>query len=137
MTEAPYKALTFDQAGKKRKLDTDAETSKVSPVTKPKNSLKPTTKKSTTEKKLYRTGEWYLGTDEEPYDNNGKCLTEGGLFAYYQCDTGKRAKKPEATRVTIMRREEKPGPKPKDTDKTGNQQQADPDTTQEAMEDEP
>ena len=77
ITEAQYKALTFDQAGKKRKLDTDAGTSKDSPVTKPKNSLKPTTKKSTTEKKLYRTGEWYLGTDEEPYDNNGKCLTEG------------------------------------------------------------
>ena len=101
--EAQYKALTFDLAGKKRKLDSDAGTSKDSPATRPKTSLKFTTKKSATERKLFKQGEWYLGEDKEPCDNNGNKLTEGGLFAYYQNDLGKRAKKHEVSRVTVMR----------------------------------
>ena len=74
-----------------------------------------------------------MGTDGKPYDNNGKCLTEGGLFPLYQREDGKRAKKPEATRVTIIKQDNKPGPKPKDTKNTA---QSDLDTTQEAMDEE-
>ena len=86
---------------------------------------------------MYKQGEWYLGTDAKPYDNNGKCLTEGGLFPFYQGEDGKRAKKPEATRVTIIKQDNKPGPKPKDNKDTAqSSQQSDLDTTQEAMEDE-
>ena len=51
ITEAQYKALTFDQAGKKRKLD-ETETPKDSPVTKQKTALKPKNKNSTAERKV-------------------------------------------------------------------------------------
>ena len=62
-------------------------------------------------------------------DKEGNKLLKEWLYAYYQSELGKRAKKPLATREAIMRAT-KPGPKPKDSTSATDQSVSEMETSQ-------